>query len=136
MSGHSSSSEGAGVIVGLVIVLAVGGYTMSLGVGAWGPTRTWEVTVNRLYVDYSGSDENRQSHYMVGTDQGVFECDNGWLLGVWNADELYSRLVAGRRYRITTEGNRVVGIFFQEYPYITSVQPLAERESGHGQAQE
>lgn len=36
--------------------------------------------VERLYVDFSGTKDSSKSHYMVGTDQGVFEVDNSiWL---------------------------------------------------------
>jgi hypothetical protein len=61
---------------------------------------------------------------MVATDQGVFEIDNGALLGVWNADEMYGRLKEGHTYRITTKGNKVVGYFSQEYPYIISLEDV------------
>jgi hypothetical protein len=95
------------------------------GAGIFGPTRTVEVKVGRMYVDYSGSGDSRSSHYMVGTDQGVYEVDNGLFLGVWNADELYAKLKEGGRYRVTTEGNKVVGFWTQSYPYITAVETIS-----------
>ena len=61
---------------------------------------------------------------MVGTDQGVFEVDNGLWLGVWNSDELYSKLIQGHKYHITTKGNKWVNMFFQEYPYVVAVQEI------------
>jgi hypothetical protein len=109
-----------------LVISVVGGCNMFLGVGAFGPTRQWEVTVQRAYVDYSGSGDNKESHYMVATDKGMFEVDNGWMLGVWNADELYGKMVPGKKYHITTEGNKVVGMFYQEYPYITAVREIRE----------
>lgn len=90
-----------------------------LGTGGWGPENDLTVQVQRLYVD-----AGEASSYMVGTDKGVFEVDNGWMLGVWNADEIYSRLEVGRRYEITTKGNRVVAWYSQSYPYIVRVRAL------------
>jgi hypothetical protein len=98
-----------------------------LGTNGFGPTNIHEVTVNRLYVDYSGGKE-KSSHYMVGTNKGVFEVNNGLILFMWNADELYSTLKEGKRYSITTKGNKVVNIFFQEYPYIIAVRPIEENK--------
>lgn len=95
------------------------------GVGAFGPKRVCTATVQRLYVDTSGSGDTKQSHYMVGTDAGVFEVDNSVLMWLWNADELYARLQEGHCYRITTKGNTVVNWAFQEYPYIIDVQEVA-----------
>lgn len=108
----------------IVMVLLVGVFMLNLfwGVGVFGPTVTHDCTVNRLYVDYSGSGDNKESNYMVGTSDGVFECDNSWLLWLWNADEMYSALEQGKQYRITTVGNKVTGWFFQEYPYVTKVE--------------
>jgi hypothetical protein len=117
-------------IVGLVMaILFPLGYRIAKGAGSFGPTRTEEITVTRLYVDYSGGKDSQSSHYMVGTDKGVFEVDNGLFLGLWNADELYARLKEGQRYRVTTEGNKVVGFWLQSYPYITAVEPLTLVES-------
>jgi hypothetical protein len=112
------------VIVGLVLAMVIPAVQyIGGGAGVWGPTRTQEVLVQRLYVD-SGGGKNGSSHYMVGTDKGVFEVDNGVLLWQWNSDELYAQMKEGKRYRIRTEGNKVVGFFLQEYPYITAVEPL------------
>ena len=92
------------------------------GAGSFGPTRLETIKVNRLYVD--GGKES--SHYMVGTDKGVFEIDNGWFLGVANADELYSTLEVGKTYQVTTEGNKFVNWLYQEYPYITKVNTIEQ----------
>lgn len=98
------------------------GCSYRYGVDGFGPVVTQTATVERLYVDNGGS-----SHYMVGTDKGVFEVSNGWLLGLWNADELYAKLEAGETYTITTKGNKVVGWFFQQYPYIIEVKPAEKK---------
>jgi prepilin-type N-terminal cleavage/methylation domain-containing protein len=118
------------VIVGLLLAIAFPlAYSISKGAGVFGPTRSDEITVTRLYVDYSGGKDSQSSHYMVGTDKGVFEVDNGLFLGLWNADELYARLKEGQRYRVTTEGNKVVNFWTQSYPYITAVEPIMPVES-------
>ena len=97
-----------------------------LGVGGFGPEEKYEVLVTRLYVDVSGGGEDTavESSYMVGTDKGVFEVDNGYLLNVWNADEIYSKLEVGKRYKITTKGKRYTNAFLQEYPYIVRVEEI------------
>ena len=109
---------GAIAAIALAIIAPVIIYVFGGG-GSFGPTKVQEVMVQRLYVDRSSD----SSHYMVGTDKGVFEVENGAFLGVWNADELYSTLREGKKYRITTEGNKIVNFIMQEYPYITAVQP-------------
>lgn len=147
MGGHSSdlryrpsfsnrlsdvSDEGAKFVgaIFLVIVLAVViiGARGCLGIGGMGPARTLDkVTVQRMWVDTSSDgDSGHTSHYMVATDCGVFEVDNGLVLGIWNADEIYGRLKEGHSYRIRTQGNRVVGFWWQEYPYITHVEEVTD----------
>jgi len=113
------------VLVGIGLVI---GIPLCVGVGGWGPTNTLNVTIERTYVDVSGSGDSKQSHYMVATDKGIFEIDNGWLLGIWNADELYGRLVPGKTYSITTKGNRRVSWWIQEYPYIVSYSQITKVE--------
>lgn len=128
-SSHSSRSGNhspAGAVFGLVIVLIflVGGCGVRscAGVGGFGPIRNETVKVTNLYVDRSSD----SSHYMVGTDKGVFEVDNGFLLGLWNADEIYNKFQKDHTYNITTKGNRVLFLgFMQEYPYIIGVQEVA-----------
>jgi hypothetical protein len=115
------------IMMVLVVLIVVGGCNVFIGAGGWGPTISREVTVTRTYVDYSGSGDNKESHYMVATDEGVFEVGNGILLGLWNADELYGKIQGGKRYRLTTKGNRVVGMFWQEFPYIVQVEPLEDK---------
>ena len=38
----------------------------------------------------------------------------------------YAKMKEGKRYRLRTKGNKVVGFFLQEYPYITSVESLSD----------
>jgi hypothetical protein len=112
------------LMVGIICLFIFGLFfiPMAFGLGGCGPTRTQEIVVQRLYVDNSGE----TSHYMVGTDCGVFEVDNGLFLGMWNADEVYSKLKEQKRYRVVTKGNKVVGMFLQSYPYIVQVTEIKE----------
>lgn len=105
--------------VSLLIVFIVGG----IGIGGCGPRQEHTVLIERLYVDTAGG-ELGGSHYMVVTDAGVFEVDNGLLLGLWNSDELYSSLKEGHMYRITTCGKKRVNALMQYYPYIVSATPV------------
>lgn len=107
------------------VILGIPACHYVTGTGGFGPYRTEEVEIKRAYVDTA----EKSSHYMVSTDKGMFEVDNGLLLGVDNADELYGKFQAGKKYRITTKGNKVVRRYFffflmQEYPYITQVEEL------------
>jgi prepilin-type N-terminal cleavage/methylation domain-containing protein len=90
------------------------------GVGGCGPRNTVETTVISKHIDHSKD----ESHYMVITEAGGFEVDNGFLLGVSNADEIYGRMKEGRQYRITTKGKRWVNFAFQHYPYIIKVEEM------------
>lgn len=112
-------SVAALVFVGIALMLMPLGCSAVLGIQGCGPVRTTKATVNRVYVDAMG---DFGSAYMVGTDAGVFEVSNGFLLGVWNADEVFSRIEEGHTYRFTTKGNRVVNFFFQQYPYVLRVE--------------
>lgn len=104
----------------LVILMIISGINYSLGTGGFGPENQVEVTVNRLFVDGGGKSS---SHYMVGTDKGVFEVQNFLLpVQVFNSDEIYSQLEVGKTYSVKTKGNKVVNWFFQEYPYIIEVK--------------
>lgn len=120
---RGSSDVGFGfIMLGLallfILVIAVVLSYPLMGGGSFGPTRTLEVTVTNLYVNHF-SDE---SNYMVGTDKGTMEIDNGILLHMWNADQLYGSLKVGARYKIITKGNTIQNFFLQEYPYIVSVK--------------
>lgn len=116
------------LIEGLIVLIVVAVIAVALfraplmGIFPFGPTGKVECTINRLYVDSGGKEEG--SHYMVGTDKGVFEVENSAWASVTNADELYSILKEGKRYRLTTKGDKVVGYFYQEYPRITAIEEI------------
>jgi len=79
----------------------------------------YSVTVTDKHIDHSTDDG---SHYMVTTDKGVFEVDNGPFIDVWNADEIYGNLHIGKKYNIKTKGIKAVNMFAQWYPYITAYE--------------
>lgn len=111
-------------IMGIILIVAlclIGSCSAEIfmGVGIFGPTRNQTVKVVSKHVDTTS---NHGSHYMVTTDKGTYEVDNGFILGVWNADELYGRLNENMTYDIRARGNRVVNMFIQGYPYITDVK--------------
>lgn len=102
----------------VILVSLVTGFHYSLGIGGFGPESIQQVTIQRLYVD-----GGKSSHYMVGTDQGVFEVDNIlWPVQVFNSDELYSQLEVGKTYTVKLKGNKVINWLVQEYPYIIEIQ--------------
>lgn len=108
-------------IVGILVGI-VGGFGGCFGVGGCGPSGSVaQAKVTRLWVDNSGE---RGSAYMVATDKGVFEVDNGLLLGMWNADELYGKLQAGHVYSFQTKGRKIENLFMQEYPRIVKAVEL------------
>lgn len=111
-----------GLLIALIGIMLVTMSTCALGVGGFGPTETQTVTVNKTYIDMSGTKESTSSHYIVSTDKGSFEVDNGILLGVWNADDIYGKIVTGKTYKITTKGKRYQNFFIQEFPYIIKVE--------------
>jgi hypothetical protein len=106
----------------LVAFIFCAGFTIDfiLGVDGFGPTNVTETKVVRLYVDRG----SHSSHYMIGTEAGVFEVQNRLILGIYNADEIYSKIQEGKTYRITAKGNKVVNWFFQEYPLVLSAEPI------------
>ncbi len=88
-----------------------------LGVNGFGPEKDLQITVKRLYVDNSGS-----SHYMVATDQGIFEIQNFiFQVSLFNSDELYGHLEVGKTYSVKVKGNKALNAFCQEYPYIIQI---------------
>lgn len=102
----------------VILVSLVIGFHYSLGIGGFGPESIQQVTIQRLYVD-----GGKSSHYMVGTDQGVFEVDNLYLgAQVFNSDELYSQLEVGKTFTVKLKGNKVINWFVQEYPYIIEIR--------------
>jgi len=90
----------------------------SLGVRGFGPEYVNTVTVQRLYVDGGSS-----SHYIVGTDKGVYEIDNILFpIQLFNCDELYSKLEVGKTYKVKVKGNKVTNWLVQQYPYIIEIE--------------
>lgn len=109
------------VLLGLIVIVLISvalSHPIWLGIFPFGPEGTQRVTIINKYVDVGQS----KSHYMVATDVGVFEVDNSVILGIWNADEIYGRLVVNQSYTIKTKGNKILFAFlFQEYPHIIGV---------------
>lgn len=110
------------VIGTVAIMLSVAGVIDSVnwffGVKGFGPEKTEQITVQRLFVD-----NNKSSHYMVSTDKGVFEIDNFlYPRTIFNADELYGRLEVGKTYQVVVKGNKMLNLFFQQYPYIVEIK--------------
>lgn len=85
-----------------------------LGVGGYGPVKTYDVTIVSKHIDA----QKDSSSYMVNGDTQTFEVDNGVLLGVWNADVIYGSLLVGERYCITAKGNQLTNMWYQQYPYV------------------
>jgi|GEM_PF-3429728 hypothetical protein len=114
------------VFIGLFIVifLLVVLVSYTIGIGGFGLTNVLDVTVSRTYVDVGGTKDDPESYYVVVTDKGSFEVDNGILLGIWNADDLFGQIKEGHKYRITTKGKRYQNWFMQELPYIIKADPI------------
>lgn len=110
------------IAVASVVVLAFG-FPIFMGAYPFGPQRVVEdAKVQRAYIDYSGDKDSQQSHYMIGTDKGVFEVDNSTWLWIWNADEIYSQVEEGKVYDFHIKGNKIINPFFQIYPGVTKVE--------------
>lgn len=105
----------------MAIVIMLGSVVLfdyGYGVSGFGPEVTRQVTINRLYVD-----SGKASHYMVGTDKGVYEISNHLIpIQLFNCDELYSKLEVGKTYTVKLKGNKVTNWFMQQYPYIIEVR--------------
>jgi hypothetical protein len=112
--------------IALIFLIFAGiiGLRAGLGLFPFGPEQEIVAKVNRLYVDYSGAKDTTSSHYMVGTDQGVFEVSNSLWLWMWDADKRYSQLQTDKEFKLKVKGNELINIIFQEYPRITSVSPI------------
>lgn len=105
------------------VALLVGiffGLPYSLGLYPFGPESTQTITVDRLYVDVSG----KSSNYMISSDKGIFEMDNSLILWIFNIDELYGQLEAGKTYEVTVKGQKLLNFIFQTYPHITTVKEV------------
>lgn len=110
------------VIVGILAAIVIGPIGgCAMGVGGFGPENMVTCKVISKHVDVQKSSDSSSSHFMVGTDKGTFEVDNGLFLRVWNADEIYGRLEIGKTYTLKTKGAKVVNMFIQEYPYIVAI---------------
>ncbi len=109
-----------GIIITTALALAgsVVLINYSYGVRGFGPEDINQVKINRLYVDGGSS-----SHYMVGTDKGVYEISNHLIpIQLFNCDELYSKLEVGKTYTVKLKGNKVTNWFMQQYPYIIEIK--------------
>lgn len=104
------------VCVALLVAILFG-LPYSLDLYPFGPQSVETIKVERLYVDVSG----KSSSYMIGSDKGVFEMDNSFILGIYNIDELYSQLEVGKTYEVKVKGGKLLNILFQSYPHITEV---------------
>lgn len=115
----SDSQDNVKAVVGLILIaffaLAVPSCYAMRGRGGYGPERVTTATVKSKHVDA----RDKGSSYMLTTDKGTFEVDNGILLGLWNADELYGNIEVGKTYEFTTSGRESANMFWQQYPYIT-----------------
>jgi len=120
----SDREFGCTVLVIILLFVGVASCNPILGIGGWGPKNTHVATVNNMYVDISGAGDSRKSHYMIGTDKGVFEVQNSLIMWLWNADEIYSKVKNGQTYTFTTKGNKVVCWLFQEYPYVIKMESV------------
>ena len=112
----------AGILMMVVLCIPFVTIDYAYGVNGFGPVKEQVVTVERLYVD-----GGKPSHYMVGTDKGVFEVSNfRFPIQIWNSDEIYSNLKVGEKYTIKTKGNKILNWWFQEYPYIIEVKEITK----------
>ena len=111
-------------LMGVLFLFAVASPFVALnyvyGVNGFGPEEEQVITVERLYVD-----GGKSSHYMVGTDKGVFEVSNFiFPVQIYNSDEIYSQLAVGKTYHIKTKGNKILNWWYQEYPYIMELKEI------------
>lgn len=97
-------------------------FVFSLVFSYWVSTleNQYDVTIKDKHIDHSQD----QSYYMVTTDKGVFEVDNGPFINVWNADEIYGNLTIGKKYHIRTKGMKSVDLFTQWFPYIVEYKEI------------
>ncbi len=110
------------VVLILAILIPFLAIDYAYGVNGFGPEKERVVIVERLYVD-----GGKSSHYMVGTDKGVYEVSNLMFpIQIWNSDEIYSSLKVGEKYNIKTKGNKILNWYFQEYPYIIEVKEITK----------
>ena len=120
------SDAGMHAVAALILLFLCGGliwvnvaFDRMLGIGGFGPVNQYSVTVISKHIDA----QKDSSSYMVTTDHGVFEVDNGPLLDVWNADVIYGSILPNQNYCFTAKGNTVTTWYAQQYPYIQKVVP-------------
>jgi len=112
----------------IVIVLGVIAYLFRnpiLGINGYGSVNTITATVVSKHIDSSKAAAD--SSYMVTTDKGTFEVQNGWAQGIYNADVIYGSLVANKTYTFDVKGAERVGYWWgQHYRYIIKATPVNE----------
>jgi hypothetical protein len=107
------------VVIFVAIVILPVSCSIFLGVGGFGPKEGHEnVTIKSKHLD------SQENSYMLVTDKGVFEVGNGFLLGMWNADEVYGEIEVGSIYNLETKGNKVLSWYVQAYPYVVEYRKL------------
>ena len=109
-------------VIALIPKMMGGGSLVApfIDAGGFGPEKTLVLTVKEKHVDAS-----EQSHYyLTSTEEEVFEIDNGYMLKVWNPDEIYGRMIVGETYKVTTKGVKTIWWLVQEYPYIVKAEPI------------
>jgi hypothetical protein len=122
--------SGIELMVVIAILAVVAALVMAIivppvaGLFPFGPQSEVTAKVERLYVDYSGGKESSSSHYMVGTDQGVFEVDNSLWLWMWDADKRYAKIKEGGTYRFRVKGREMLNLLYQSYPGIIAVEQV------------
>ena len=84
-----------------------------------------DATVLSKHID-SGK-KSGDSSYMVTTDKGTFEVQNGYWLDVWNADAIYGQLIEGHHYNFSVRGEEVVMYNINEYRYIVRVSESTKK---------
>lgn len=101
------------VVTGLLARKPVAGF------GAWGQRRAITATVRKTWVDVQWG----FSHYLVATDQGVFEIANNHRLYVRDADEMFGLIEAGKTYIFDLCGNTTTNALANYYPLIVTFDP-------------
>jgi len=127
---NRSRNSYTGTIVGSFVLILVAtmlfGFNILVGIYPFGPTKQVTATISRTYVDTLP--DGGGSAYMVATDVGVYEVEDSFITGIYNSDEIFSKLVQGKTYTLTVKGRRMANILCQEYPGIIKVVPVESVE--------
>lgn len=94
-------------IFGLIFLMiaAIAGPCYLLGIEGFGPySLVQDAKIISKHID-AGKDH---SSYMITTDKGTFEISNGFVLGIWNSDEIYGTIKEGKFYNFSLKGNKRV----------------------------